>query len=151
MCCAAHWQDLGTLPKALCSLGIAFTGLETAAERPAWVVCFLLLTQVTVCGRGKTKCSCRSLKSQGVLPRVGFSPVLVFSVPLFLCPEKGAVPLLSHTAGKSLLSQTSFCRILSCKCQPLTGTAAGRVSMLGSEILHVTQRLPLAWRRLRCP
>lgn len=30
MCRAAHWQGLGMLPNELCSLGVAFTGLELA-------------------------------------------------------------------------------------------------------------------------
>jgi len=51
------------------------------------------------------------MKSQGALPRVGikdFSLVLVFSLPLFLCPGKGEVPLLSQTTCKNLLGQSSL-------------------------------------------
>lgn len=49
LCCSLEY--LGMLPKPLCSLGIAFTGLEMAAECPAQVVYLPSPTQVTAFGR----------------------------------------------------------------------------------------------------
>lgn len=49
LCCSLEIS--GNATKLLCSLGIAFTGLEMAAECPARVVYFLVLTQVTAFDR----------------------------------------------------------------------------------------------------
>lgn len=147
MCCAAHWKYLGMLPKPLCSLGIAFTGLEMAAECPARVAYFLLLKQVTAFGR--------ILKSQVALPSVNikdFSSVLVFCLSqegsdAFFVPEglqespqpnlflqNPVLPLTREVPGRPMFGH--FFSFLDTKIDTKSGAELWRVVVLCK--LHCT-------------
>lgn len=104
MCHAAHWQYLGMIPNELCSLGIAFTGLELVAEHPVWG----LLSSPTVSdwmwqmkridipvGVWNPRESCTAWCKD--CPQSWCFSCL----SLFVCYEKNTVPLLSQTAYKS--------------------------------------------------
>lgn len=119
MCCAVHWKYLGMLPKPLCSPGIAFTGLEMAAvsctgsllpspntNDNIWQEGIIMFLQDSEIPGSSAQCWYKRF-----LPSLGALPASRREQCLF-CPRQHQL--------------TSFFRILSYKCQPLTRIAPGR-------------------------